>query len=93
MAVPFPVHTTQQLAAYLRALRKAQGMTQRDLGQQLGVSVARISTIEQNPGAVSLQQLLRVVHALGAQLSLTETPTSVPNPALPDSTERSDGDW
>lgn len=93
MPALYPVQTPQQLAAYLRALRKAQGMTQRELGQQLGVSVARVSTIEQNPGAVSLQQLLRVLHALGAQLSLTDTPTSAPNPGLPDPAERSDGDW
>ena len=93
MPALYPVQTPQQLAAYLRALRKAQGMTQRELGQQLGVSVARVSTIEQNPGAVSLQQMLRVLHALGAQLSLSDTPTSTPKPGLPDLAERSDGDW
>jgi hypothetical protein len=34
------------------------------------VSVARISTIEQNPGAVGLKQLMQLMHSLGARLTI-----------------------
>jgi len=88
----YPIVTAEQLPAYLRALRKSQGLTQRELAERLGVSIARISTIEQNPGAVSLRQLMQLMHSLGARLSIeTGTPDVPPVPEA--TTMRRSGEW
>lgn len=42
-------------------------MTQRNLGQRIGVSGARISEIEKDPGGVGLTQILKLLHVLGAE--------------------------
>lgn len=67
-----PVHTPLQLAANLRALRKARRLTQAELGQRLGVGQSRVAEIEKDPGSISAQQLLQVLHALGARMMLSE---------------------
>ena len=72
----FIVTTPAQLMAYLRALRHARGLTQADLGARLGVSAARISNIERNPGVLSTAQLLKLLQALGARLELETDATA-----------------
>ncbi|QCX49604.1 helix-turn-helix transcriptional regulator [Ralstonia pseudosolanacearum] len=74
-----------QLSAHLKSLRKARGLTQAQLGALLGVSQNRIADIEKDPGAVGFEQLLRILHALGAQLTLrTSTPAGGPSAAPAD---------
>ncbi len=68
----FPIHLTSQLREHLRALRKARGLTQAALGQLLGVGQARVAEIESNPGAVSVDQLMKVLSALRASLLLRD---------------------
>lgn len=74
----YPVHTALQLSAHLKALRKSRRLTQADLGRQLGVVQSRVAEIERNPGAVSVNQLLAVLHALEARLVLAEASTLYP---------------
>lgn len=71
----YPLRITDQLKPHLRALRKARGLTQSQLGALIGVKQARIAEIEANPGAVSLDQLTKVLAALGATLHLHEADT------------------
>jgi transcriptional regulator with XRE-family HTH domain len=66
----FQLQTAAQFALYVRSLRKSQGLTQRQLGERIGVTAARISEIERNPGAVGLTQLLKLLHVLGARAYL-----------------------
>jgi HTH-type transcriptional regulator/antitoxin HipB len=66
----YPLRIPDQLRPHLRALRKRHGLTQAQLGALVGVKQARIAEIEANPGAVSLDQLSRVLAALGATLHL-----------------------
>lgn len=66
----FPIRITDQLTPHLRALRKARGLTQAQLGELLGLKQARVAEIESKPGSVSLDQLARVLAALGAALHL-----------------------
>lgn len=68
----FPIHLTSQLREHLRALRKTRGLTQAALGRLLGVGQARIAEIESNPGAVSVDQLMKVLSALRASLLLRD---------------------
>ena len=66
----FPLRIPGQLKHHLRALRKSRGLTQGQLGTLVGVRQARIAEIEGNPGAVSLDQLTKVLAALGGTLHL-----------------------
>ncbi|MEJ8847360.1 helix-turn-helix domain-containing protein [Variovorax rhizosphaerae] len=69
------VHSPSQLSAHLKSLRKAQKLTQTQLGARVGVKQTRIADIEKNPGAVSVAQLMQVLHALDARLLIAP-----PNP-------------
>lgn len=71
----YSIQTPAQLSAYLKSLRKSRGLTQAGLGARLGVSAARIGAIEHNPSAVAFEQLLRLLHALGARIYLDTVPT------------------
>ena len=64
------VLTSAQLSAHLKSLRKARGLTQAALGQLIGVKQVRMAEIEANPGVVSVDQLLAILHALDARLAI-----------------------
>jgi len=68
----FGVHFSEQLRQHLRALRKARGLTQARLAQKLGVGQSRVADIEANPGAMSVDQLFKVLAALDVQLVLRD---------------------
>lgn len=68
----FQIHTPAQLSVHIKSLRKARGLTQAELGQRIGVKQARVADIEKDPGSVSLDQLLQVLHALDARLQLMD---------------------
>jgi HTH-type transcriptional regulator / antitoxin HipB len=63
-----------QLGPHLRALRRARKMTQSDLAARLGVTQARVATIEANPAAVSVGQLMTILAALGVDIALRRRP-------------------
>lgn len=56
------------LGRHMKSLRKLRGMSQGELGARLGVTQSRVAQIEAQPGAVSLDQILRVLQVLGAEL-------------------------
>ncbi|WP_124983008.1 helix-turn-helix domain-containing protein [Ralstonia solanacearum] len=68
-----PLASAPQLSAHLKSLRKARGLTQAQLGALLNLSQNRIADIEKDPGAVGFEQLLRLLHALGAHLLVRTT--------------------
>ena len=70
-----PIRLSSQLRQHLRALREQRGLTQAQLGRLLGVKQARVAEIESNPGAVSVDQLIRVFGALGATMYLDQSNT------------------
>lgn len=86
----FPLQSAAQLALYLRSLRRSQGLTQRDLGERIGVTGARISEIEKDPGGVGLTQILRLLHILGARAVL-ELNEGSPTPETGNSATK--GEW
>jgi len=87
----YPIQTPRQLSTHLRALRKARGLSQATLGSRLGVGQTRIARIEGNPMAVSVEQLIEVLGALGVRLVLRDAsaplpdapPGSTPKPGFP----------
>jgi len=68
----YAIHLSTQLREHLRALRKKRGLTQAALGRLLGVGQARVAEIENNPGVVSVDQLIRVLSALQTALVLRD---------------------
>lgn len=68
----YAIQLPNQLREHLRALRKERGLTQAALGRLLGVGQARIAEIENNPGVVSIDQLMRVLSALQTSLILRD---------------------
>lgn len=67
------IQSPGQLSSHLRALRKARGLSQAQLGAALGVGQTRITRIEQEPAAISVEQFLGLLGALGAQMVLRPT--------------------
>ncbi|HEV7137627.1 MAG TPA: XRE family transcriptional regulator [Steroidobacteraceae bacterium] len=76
----FHIKTPAQLTAALRALRRAQGLNQSELGRKVGLSQERISAIENHPERMTVNQLLTLLMAAGMELVIKprslETSTS-----------------
>jgi HTH-type transcriptional regulator / antitoxin HipB len=87
----YPLRFADQLRAHLQALRKKRGLTQAQAGSLVGVSQARIAEIEANPGAVGFEQLMKLLAALGASISLRDEDEALAF-AAPASAELPDGD-
>ena len=66
----YPIQSPGQLSAHLRSLRKSRGLSQLQLGAVLGVGQTRIARIERDPTAVSVEQFLDLLGALGVQMVL-----------------------
>jgi HTH-type transcriptional regulator/antitoxin HipB len=66
----YPIQSSGQLSAHLRSLRKSRGLNQVQLGAVLGVGQTRIARIERDPTAVSVEQFLALLGALGVQMVL-----------------------
>jgi HTH-type transcriptional regulator / antitoxin HipB len=66
----YPIQAAGQLSSHLRALRKARGLSQAQLGASLGVGQTRITRIEHDPAAISVEQFLGLLGALGVQMVL-----------------------
>lgn len=65
------IRSLRQAAAALRARRRAQGMTQKQLAQATGTAQSTVSDIETGVVSVSLDVYLRLLEALGAELTVT----------------------
>ena len=83
----YPIRLADQLKAHLRSLRKQRGLTQAELGKRLGIGQVRIAEIEARPGLVSVDQLVKLLSALGAGLVVRDlergsaSPVARPAPA------------
>ena len=98
------IQTPSQLPTHLRALRRAKGLSQADLGAKLGLSQARVARIEGDPLSISVEQLLRVFSALGVRMCLEDLPPALGDATVPSALIASeplvkplapnqDGDW
>lgn len=97
----YPIQSPGQLSAHLRALRKARGLNQVQLGAALGVGQARIARIERDPTAVSVEQFLGLLGVLGVQMVLRSggshtaavPPSGASAKAVPKTAGPSDEPW
>jgi len=80
----YPVNTSIQLRAVLRALRKLRNLNQAEVGDILGVNQKRVAHIEGAPGSTSFDQIAKMVTALGGRLFIqteeSEAPSSTSAP-------------
>ena len=70
MPVATPVVTAASHGRILQSARKSQGLNQTQLAARVGVSQARLSALEREPGTISVDQLLAMCSSLGLQLSI-----------------------
>jgi HTH-type transcriptional regulator/antitoxin HipB len=76
--VAYAIRVPSQLSSHLRALRKAKGWSQAELGARLGLSQARVARIEGAPLSISVEQLMRVLAALGVSVGLEPSAAAEP---------------
>lgn len=67
-----PVRSLRQAGDVLRAWRAASKISQKQLGDMTGTAQSTISDIENGVVSVSLDVYLRLLEALGAELSVTD---------------------
>lgn len=67
-----PIRSLRQAGSVLRARRAAQEISQKQLGEMTGTAQSTISDIENGVVSVSLDVYLRLLEALGAELSATD---------------------
>jgi HTH-type transcriptional regulator/antitoxin HipB len=66
------IATPHQMGRILAAGRRRAGLTQAEAAARVGVSQSRISTLEMNSGALTLNQLLALFGAYGLQLQVQD---------------------
>jgi len=66
-----PIRSLRQAGAVLRGRRAARHISQKQLGEMTGTAQSTISDIENGVVSVSLDVYLRLLEALGAELSAT----------------------
>lgn len=69
------IRSTQQLGQALRAARKHLGLTQSQLALAAGCGLRFIVELEAGKPTLRLETVLRVIEALGGELSLSGLPT------------------
>lgn len=82
-----PLVTAAQLGALLRGARKSLKWTQAQLAQRVDLSQRRISELEREPGALSVDQLIALCNQLGLQVVIQAKPITPQEPGRPQ------GEW
>ncbi|WP_279050970.1 helix-turn-helix transcriptional regulator [Cedecea davisae] len=72
----YPLKTVNQLRPLLVGFRKANGLTQKDVSERLGVTQQTYARLEANPGSASIERLFRVFNVLGIEMVLSSGPFS-----------------
>ena len=70
------IRSPQQLGAALRAARKQLGLTQPRLALAAGVGVRFIVDLEAGKPTLRLENILRVIDALGGEINLSGLPSA-----------------
>jgi HTH-type transcriptional regulator/antitoxin HipB len=76
----YPLDTSLQARAVLKALRAAKGLSQTEAGRLLGVNQKRIARIEADPGRTSVAQIAKLVALLGGRLVIDDGRAAAPQP-------------
>jgi HTH-type transcriptional regulator / antitoxin HipB len=66
----YTVQVAAQLAPIIKGFRQANGLSQAQLAQRLGISQKRLSVIENHPERATFVRLMSLLGALGVDLVL-----------------------
>jgi HTH-type transcriptional regulator/antitoxin HipB len=69
------INTAGQVGANLIARRKSLQLSQATLASGIGLSQNRLSELENNPGTLTLDQLLALLKVLGLQMNIDVAPS------------------
>lgn len=72
MNTAYPLKTLNQLRPLLVGFRKANGMTQKDVSEKLGVTQQTYARLEANPASASIERLFKVFTVLGVEMVLSD---------------------
>lgn len=67
----YPLKTLNQLRPLLLGFRKANGLTQKEVSERLGVTQQTYARLEANPASASIERLFKVFSVLGIEISLS----------------------
>lgn len=85
MNTVYPLKTLNQLRPLLVGFRKANGLTQKDVSERLGVTQQTYARLEANPGSASIERLFRVFTILGVEMTLSSgSPSTATESAVSD---------
>jgi transcriptional regulator with XRE-family HTH domain len=79
MSQPRPEHLVQapdMIGALLAAARRKVGLTQRQIGKQLGITQGRVSQIERSASKVTVAMVLQYANLVGLELVLRPRQTA-----------------
>ena len=62
------VTNPKQIGAIFRARRRQRKLSQREAAAKLGISQARLSVLESDPGGLTLDRLIALANALGLEI-------------------------
>ena len=71
-----PIKILTQLRPMLLGFRKANGLTQKDVSERLGVTQQTYARLEANPASASIERLFKVFTVLGVEISLSSMANS-----------------
>jgi HTH-type transcriptional regulator/antitoxin HipB len=80
----YKIAIAQQLSSLLKNMRKQSGLTQRALGEKIGISQRVVAKIEADPEKVRFERILQILSELDADLIIRERNSKTVNDHLPD---------
>lgn len=80
----YKIAIAKQLSSLLKSMRKKSGLTQKKLGEKLGVSQRRVAAIEANPENARFERILQILSELDADLIIRERNSKRANDSSPD---------
>jgi HTH-type transcriptional regulator/antitoxin HipB len=75
------ITTAGQAADILRQRRRSKGFSQADVAFKLGLSQARVSTIESKPASLTLERLIALANLLDLEVVLRDRSPKRTTPA------------
>jgi HTH-type transcriptional regulator/antitoxin HipB len=69
---PFRIYTPASLGTAIRHYRRAAGLSQAELAEQVGVHRSYLSDLERGQSSEQVKRLLRILKQLGVRLTLDE---------------------
>jgi len=79
----YKIAIAQQLSSVLKNLRKQSGLTQKDMGEKLGISQRRVAAIEANPESARFERILQMLSELEADIVIRDRNSKMANDRSP----------